>query len=149
MSYVDDSLIPNEIVILRGAIHWSVYASGMSVVGLGVIVALGYLPVGGLLIAVGMMMLVVAWWRASSIELAVTNLRVIAKVGRIRRDSLELLHNKVESLQVDQTLIGRLFNFGSIVIHGTGGSNQVIPHIAAPMAFRKAALGAIVAVPPT
>ena len=70
-------------------------------------------------------------------ELAITNRRVIAKFGLIQRQTIELKVNKVESLSVNQGVIGRIFNFGSIVVVGTGGSNAPIPYIANPMNFRQ------------
>ena len=65
-----------------------------------------------------------------------TNQRVIAKVGLIRRNTVELRIDKVESLGIHQGILGRIFNYGSIVIKGTGGTNTPIPNIKAPMQFR-------------
>jgi uncharacterized membrane protein YdbT with pleckstrin-like domain len=143
MSYVDSNLMPNETVISRGMIHWSIYIPGALIVLFGLLVAFVSFAGGAFFLVVGGIILLLAWLRASSTELAVTNKRVIAKVGFIRRNTLELLHNKVESMRVDQSPLGRMLDFGTIVIHGTGATNQLIPRIAAPMDFRRAALTAI------
>lgn len=70
-------------------------------------------------------------------EFAVTDKRIIGKVGIIRRSSLELLLNKVESIGVSQGLMGRLFDYGTLVISGSGGTHQTIPFIAKPMKLKQ------------
>jgi len=79
----------------------------------------------------------VQWVKSRTSEFAVTNKRVIIKVGLIRRDTLELLLNKVESIGVDQTVTGRIVGYGSIVVVGTGGTRETFRNIARPLDFRK------------
>ncbi len=67
-----------------------------------------------------------AWFRRWTTEIAVTDRRVILKHGFIRRATMEMNLAKVESIDVDQTLTGRLFNYGNVTIRGTGSSNS--PH---------------------
>jgi uncharacterized membrane protein YdbT with pleckstrin-like domain len=45
---------------------------------------------------------------------------VIAKFGFISRSTVELNIHKIESIQVDQGIFGRLFNFSSIIVAGAG-----------------------------
>lgn len=78
-----------------------------------------------------------AWINRSTSEFAVTNRRVIVKVGWIRRRSLETLLMKVEGIQVEQSILGRILNYGTITITGTGGSREVFDRIAAPLEFRR------------
>ena len=85
----------------------------------------------------GGLFILIAFLNVVTTELAITNRRVIAKFGLIQRQTIELKVNKVESLSVNQGIIGRVFNFGSIVVVGTGGSNAPIPYIANPMNFRQ------------
>ncbi|HHM12059.1 MAG TPA: PH domain-containing protein, partial [Planctomycetaceae bacterium] len=70
-------------------------------------------------------------------ECVLTDRRVLAKTGLISRESIELLLTKVEGLQVKQGLLGRIFNFGSVIITGTGGSTSPFSGIAQPLDFRK------------
>lgn len=70
-------------------------------------------------------------------ELAITNKRVIAKFGLIRRDTIEMNISKVESIQVDQGILGRIFNFGSILVAGAGDPKAPIPGISEPLKFRR------------
>ncbi|MEO8959146.1 MAG: PH domain-containing protein [Rudaea sp.] len=100
------------------------------------LIALGLvlLPVLGL----GLIFLIMAYVRYKSTELAVTTKRVIVKHGFIRRQTIEINMNKVESIQVDQGVLGRVFDFGTLIIAGTGTSHAPITGVCAPMAFRKA-----------
>ena len=70
-------------------------------------------------------------------EFALTNKRIIAKTGIIRRRSLELFLQKVESIGVDQPILGRLLDYGTIVVTGTGGTKEPFHNIASPMELRK------------
>lgn len=124
-SYVDQSLTRNESVISRAQTSWIPTI-------IPVIIGILLLPFYGL----GLLIIIPVLLRVWSTELALTNQRVIAKVGFIRRNTVELRIDKVESLGIHQGILGRIFNYGSIVIKGTGGTNTPIPNIKAPMQFR-------------
>jgi len=72
-----------------------------------------------------------------SSEFAITNKRVVIKVGFINRKTLEMLLTKVETIRVDQSILGRMLNFGTIVVTGTGGTNEPFTSIANPLEFRR------------
>ena len=74
--------------------------------------------------------------RANS-EFAVTNKRVLIKTGWIRRHSLETLLSKIEGIRVEQDVLGRMWDYGTIVVSGTGGSKEPFRRIASPMQFRR------------
>ena len=86
---------------------------------------------------IGIVFLLIAFINVWTTELAITNRRIIAKTGLIRRNTIELKVTRVESLGVDQGILGRIFNFGSIIVKGIGGSNAPIPYIAKPLEFRQ------------
>ena len=125
MSYIDDSLIPGETVLHRARVSWW---SQLGHVVLGIVL---------LVVVVGIFFLVAAWIRVRSTELAITNKRVIAKFGFIKRDTVEINLSKVEAVRVEQGFWGRMLNFGTILITGTGGSIEPIPNIADPLVFRR------------
>lgn len=77
----------------------------------------------------------IAYWTS---EFAVTNKRVIMKVGLVARRVLELNLHKIESVNVDQSLLGRILGYGTITVIGTGGTRETFDRIANPLAFRKA-----------
>jgi uncharacterized membrane protein YdbT with pleckstrin-like domain len=125
MSYIDDSLVPGETVLHRARVSWWSQA-GLVVLGVLLLVAV-----------VGLFFLLAAWIKVHSTELAITNRRVIAKFGFIKRDTVEINLEKVEALRVEQGFWGRILNFGTILMTGTGGSIEPIPNIADPLVFRR------------
>jgi len=126
-SYIDDNLIQGERVLHRGRISlWSL--------SLPIFIGLLLLPLFG----AGLLVWLWVYIRYRSTELAVTNKRVVAKFGFISRQTMEMNINKVESMQVNQSMLGRVFNFGSLVISGTGTSQEPIPGISKPLEFRRA-----------
>ena len=126
-SYIEGALVKDEQVVHEGHISlWSLW----HLIALGVVL----LPVFGL----GLIFLVIAYVRYKSVELAVTTKRLIVKHGFVRRQTVEINLNRVESIQVEQGLLGRLFNFGTLIVAGTGTSHAPLTGIAEPMGFRKA-----------
>jgi len=146
MGYVEDNLMPGEEVTYRAHLHWVIYLRAIliALLGLALTVAGFSRSDFSVLVYLGAAVLVVAavvwfvqWVKSRTSEFAVTNKRVIIKVGLIRRDTLELLLNKVESIGVDQTVTGRIVGYGSIVVVGTGGTRETFRNIARPLDFRK------------
>lgn len=70
-------------------------------------------------------------------EYAITNKRIIVKVGFISRRTLEMNLQKIESIGVDQGILGRILNYGSVAVIGSGGTKELFGNIAAPLEFRK------------
>ena len=95
-------------------------------------------PVGLIFAVLGLIVILVALIRRNSTELAVTNRRVIAKFGFIKRSTIELNLAKVESIRVEQSVGGRLFGYGSVIVTGTGSTMDPIPYVADPIKFRQA-----------
>ena len=129
-SYVEQALTRGESVLHLGRTSWWSLSGYLF---FGVVL----LPVG-----VGLILLALAWVKQRSTELAVTNKRVITKFGFIQRDTVELNIQKVESVQVQQGIMGRMLDFGTIVIAGGGNPQAPVPGISDPMGFRRAFLEA-------
>lgn len=89
-------------------------------------------------LAMALIAAIPAFIRRSSSEFAVTNKRVVVKVGFLRRHSTEILLRQVEGITVDQGILGRIFGYGTIVVEGTGSDRTPYSGIAAPMKFRLA-----------
>ncbi|MEW7991068.1 MAG: PH domain-containing protein [Candidatus Thiodiazotropha sp.] len=89
------------------------------------------------LFGIGLIFWIVAVLRYMTTELAITNKKIIAKFGFIKRDTIELLLSKAESVQVNQSILGRMFNYGSVVVPGAGNPQAPVPGIASPIEFRK------------
>jgi len=138
VGYIDDSLLPGEHIVYRARLHPIIFAPATAVVVLGIVIALAYSQSVGLVIGViGVFMGAVALVRYNASEFAVTNRRVIFKVGALGRRSLEVELNRVEGIDVEQSAFGRLFDYGTIGVRGIGGTEESFPAIAAPLAFRK------------
>ncbi len=78
-------------------------------------------------------------------EFAVTNMRVVAKTGFVRRSTAETLLSKIEAIGVDQRLVGRMLGFGTVQITGTGGTRETFKKIARPLELRRQIQSQIVA----
>lgn len=125
-SYVESVLSSGETVEHEAKISvWSMLP----------LIILGVLTVP--LYGFGLIFLLVAFIRYKTTELAVTNKKIIAKFGFIRRDTIELLLHKVESIQVKQSLFGRILNYGSIIVSGAGNPQAPVPGISNPVEFRR------------
>lgn len=142
MGYVDNHLLPGEEVVHRGHLHKIVYVVPVLVASVFMagsalaFLAQNYpLAVGGLMAS----LVPLTWGQIlyTSSEFAVTNKRVIIKVGFIKRRTLETLLNKVEGIEVNQSVFARIVNFGTIAVTGTGGTREEFRNIAAPLEFRR------------
>jgi uncharacterized membrane protein YdbT with pleckstrin-like domain len=138
-NYIESNLIAGEQIVYQTRIHPIVFLPpvGMILAGIGFGLALS--PAGGLAVLVmGVAMAAGAWIRQWASEFAVTNKRVIVKVGFISRRTIEINLSQVESVEVDQDIFGRLFNYGTITVSGTGGTREPFDLIDDPLAFRRA-----------
>jgi uncharacterized membrane protein YdbT with pleckstrin-like domain len=151
MSYVERVLQPGEQVRHLSSIHWIVYWPGVAVALLAVAafwfsekrLLTGVWLYTGYALALGAVVLLVQEWFQSWItEIAVTNRRVIHKKGLIRRQTNEMNTDKVESVQVDQTFLGRMFDYGNVKILGTGEGFETLRTIASPLKLRNSITGA-------
>ena len=139
VSYVDSVLQPGETVRYRGDIHWKVYAPGLLLLVVGLL-CFGAGPWGvilGVLVLIGAAgFLAWGWFERATTEIAVTNRRIIYKKGFIQRRTIEMNMDKVESVDVNQSVLGRLLDYGDIIVRGTGASLEPFRGIGAPLDFR-------------
>jgi uncharacterized membrane protein YdbT with pleckstrin-like domain len=144
MSYIDGNLLAGEQVVYRTRLHWLLFM--MPVLFTAIIL----LPIAWLLakgtwnhyawipLALGLVILLATYIKRQSSDFAVTNKRVMMKVGVFSTRSIELVLNKVEAIAVNQSLMGRIFGYGDIVVTGSGGTKEAFSHIQGPLAFRRA-----------
>jgi len=164
MSYIQDNLTPNEKVLFFARVHPAVFLpsivlfvttiaifiysltlvvqvntpgspppqiSGRAIAGSFILCISGFLFLYSILL--GLQAIIIIF----TTEFAVTNKRVIAKTGFIRRHTLEILLPKVESVAVHQNILGRLLNFGTVTVTGTGGTKESFRAIVEPIAVRR------------
>lgn len=135
VGYTESTLVPGEAVVYRSRLHWSLF---WGPVGWGLVIA--FLTAGiGLLVVVPWWLLTCAQWASS--EFVVTTERVVLKTGVLKRRTLEMVLRRVETVSVDQGYLGRLNNYGTVLLVGTGGSRERFPGIARPLDFREAVMG--------
>ena len=134
MSYIEKNLLNGENILYSGKMHWVVFLWPIIWLIIGLMLLDSF---GGLLILIAFGTGMASLINYTTSEFGVTNKRVIVKVGFIRRNSLEVLLNKVEGIQVNQGILGRILGYGSITVTGTGGTKDPFHKIAAPLEFRK------------
>ncbi len=146
--YIDEILQPGEKVLYSTNAHWVFYWRAI----LAWIVALVLLILSRATITEGIILLclsasavvalaalywtVTAWFHRWTTETDVTNLRVVHKTGFIRRRTFEISLDKVESVDVNQSILGRILNYGDVTILGVGEGKTTISSIASPLVFR-------------
>lgn len=152
MGYVEKVLLPGERVIYTTGLHWLVYGRAFVLLAIAAVLAifsvanlddpnLTAIAMGGLALAafvalLGLLSFIAAAIRRSTTELAVTDQRVILKRGVIARHTIEMNRSKVESVDVDQSVLGRIFGYGTVLVRGTGGSLEPMQSISDPLRFR-------------
>jgi hypothetical protein len=138
MGFVEKNLLPNEQITYRANLHWIIYLVPVIVILAAIALALASYGIAAIAVgAIGLLLMVPPWIKSSSSEFAITNKRVVIKVGLVRRHSLELLLQKVEGIGVDQGIIGRILGYGTIIVSGVGGTKEAFPRISNPLEFRR------------
>ena len=152
MSYLDDHLLTGERIVYRARLHWTIFLTAIIVVVLGIalgillqVVEPAYSLAGAALAGVGLLLAIGPAVRYISSEFAVTDKRVLGKLGFIERESKETLLSKVEAIAIDQGVIGRILGFGTVTITGTGGTQESFPRISEPLEFRRQIQSQIIA----
>ncbi|MGI8527488.1 MAG: PH domain-containing protein [Pseudolabrys sp.] len=145
MRYIEGILQPGESIVHTSKIHWIIYIPAIGILLLALLAltqaadssagAIWLLVSSGCAV-VGGIWLFMAWFKRWTTEIDVTNRRIVYKRGFIRRHTVEMNMDKVESVDVDQSLFGRLLNYGDITIRGTGIGLEPLCGIAAPLDFR-------------
>jgi membrane protein YdbS with pleckstrin-like domain len=152
MASLDDQLLSGERIVYRTRPHWIMFGGPLVVALLGLILGItlqltmqDYWYAGAALVAVALLLAVPPAVRYLSSDFAVTDKRVLARMGILHRQSLETLLSKIEGLGVEQNVWGRLLGFGTITLTGTGGTRESIAGIPRPLEFRRQVQAQIVA----
>jgi uncharacterized membrane protein YdbT with pleckstrin-like domain len=150
--YIDQILQPGEKVLYSTNAHWIFYfpaiVAWIATLVLLILSVTVATAVHSLVLACWAMAAVIAiaalywtmtgWFHRLTTETDVTDRRVVHKTGFIKRRTFEIALDKIESVDVDQTILGRVLNYGNVTIKGVGEGRQRISTIASPLAFRSA-----------
>jgi|SRR5579859_6204056 len=147
MGYIEQNLVPGETVLYKTRLHWIVLVRPLfvglllGVMGLAFVVG-GYkagakdfggmIFLGLLLFAGAAVSVVGGLLRKNSTEVAVSNRRVLIKTGFISRKTIEVTLSKVESIGVNQSALGGMLGYGTVIVRGTGGTLESFSRIAHP-----------------
>ena len=145
-AYTAATLQPNERPLHQTTIHWMALSGSVigATLSLIVIVPIAIFAAwrdfywAWLLLVLPAGILLAAVVTVKTSELVITDRRVLIKVGFIQRRTFEMFISKIESVAVYQSMLGRLFDYGTVEIRGTGGSSESFATIAAPLPFRDA-----------
>jgi uncharacterized membrane protein YdbT with pleckstrin-like domain len=146
--YIDEILQPDEKVLYSTNAHWVFYLPAIFawILALALFIlsrrattdglTLLYL-IGAAAIALAALYWTLrAWFHRWTTETDVTNRRVVHKTGFIKRRTFEISLDKVESVDVNQSIMGRIFDYGDVTIKGVGEGRETISTIASPLVFR-------------
>ena len=149
MSYAARVLQPGETIVYEARIHWIVYLGGIDCVIAAVPLAiaavvmdndtlrLGLMGAAVIVLVLGLFQMLRAWFKVAGTEITVTSLRVIYKRGLISRNTLEMNLDKVESVFVQQSILGRMLDFGTVIIRGVGAGLEPVDNIGAPLELHR------------
>jgi uncharacterized membrane protein YdbT with pleckstrin-like domain len=148
--YIDDILQPGEKVLYSTNAHWIFFLPAILLWtgAVALFVASGLIPAGPMVLVCWSLAVIVAiaalyktataWFHRWTTETDVTNFRVVHKTGFVKRQTFEMSVDKVESVDVDQSILGRIFNYGNVSVLGVGEGGKTLNTIASPLAFRNA-----------
>jgi uncharacterized membrane protein YdbT with pleckstrin-like domain len=143
VSYINENLITGETIVYRTGLHWIVLLGPGVLCGICILLGTFFLIGGGgwwpvlLTWVFGALVIGGAIIKRNATEMAVTNKRVVVKVGFLQRKTIELFLSKVESVGVEQGLFERMIGCGSIVVRGTGGTHEPFKMVRSPLEFRR------------
>jgi uncharacterized membrane protein YdbT with pleckstrin-like domain len=149
--YIDEILQPGEKVLYSTNAHWIFY---LPAIGAWIVVAILLIlsaittampalvllcwAAAAVVAIVALYLTIKGWFHRFTTETDVTNMRVVHKTGFIKRRSFEMALDKIESVDVDQSILGRMLNYGDVTVNGVGEGREKIRTIASPLAFRSA-----------
>src|SRR6267154_5772141 len=154
MSYVEKHLIEGETIIYETRLHWVVLIGPVllgllfGLTGLGMLAFAApvtadksvahesMMAVGAIFLVVALIFVARGMLVRSATEMTVTNKRVFVKAGLAARRTIELLLSRVETIGVEESVMGRMLGYGTVIIHGTGGTPEIFNKMAHPLEFR-------------
>ena len=142
MGYIESNLSSGEVVEKRAQNHWMYFATFKNICLFLYILFYLLAPSVTSPAARGLAIVCLVWLAISLLsirarEMVITNKRVVMKWGLLSRKVHELVLNKIETVNVDQSILGRVFGYGTLVIVGSGGTKTPFQYVSDPFEFRK------------
>ncbi len=164
MSYVKKTLNCDEHIVHIASLHWIIFLPGMFMTCAGAALSFYSYDIAGYALSnmtfaavagkiasgialaftlFGFVLLLAAFVRQASTELAITDQRIIAKYGFISRSTYEIMVNRITGVNFDQTIIGRILGYGTILVHGAGGDVSPFHGVSEPQIFQESLMNVL------
>jgi uncharacterized membrane protein YdbT with pleckstrin-like domain len=154
LGYVEQHLIPGESIQYQTKLHWIVMVGHLTsavffaLLSVLILMARWAAPKSSssakpmylaslFCLAIAAALTAVASFKRRATEMAVTNKRIIAKTGLAERRTIELLLSRVEGIAVEESPLGRILGYGTVIVRGIGGTPEVFQNIQHPLKFRE------------
>ncbi len=161
-SYVNKIILPDEKIVFVAYLHWVIYTQGLLITIFGGLLGFYSANIVGIMfgnggqniahivsgialviVFIGVFLLLGAYIKQSATELVLTDKRIIAKYGVISRATFEIMANRITGANFDQSIMGRMLGYGTILVHGAGGEISPIDEVADPQMFHRALVSVI------
>ena len=149
MGYAEKVLQPGEQIVYRAQLHWIVFAGAILTAGATILLLIVSIAAPdpharaalfGAAVLVALLagvQALAAWLKRRTTEILVTNRRIILKQGVLTLSTIEMNIDKVESVQVHQDLLGRVLDFGTLIVRGVGAGLEPVRNVARPLDFHR------------
>ncbi|OGV26816.1 MAG: hypothetical protein A3F18_02535 [Legionellales bacterium RIFCSPHIGHO2_12_FULL_37_14] len=129
----------DQEILFYGKLHWIIFLWPIVVFILGILLLQQpiLINVGYLFTSFGIIWFIVTYVTYYFSSIVVKKSQIILATGILVRQYADIPINKIESVDIRQPIIGSIFNYGSIVIRGTGGTVYGINNLHHPLTCRR------------
>jgi len=142
-SFIEGSLLPNETIISITKKHWGIIIKSLFFVFIGIVLlictsnTIFFIIISFLVLLYGIFSAIKAWLTKITTEYALTNIRIICKLGILKTVSRGINLDMIESIGIIQSFLGRILNYGTLVIRAKGSTVNRYNYIENPLEYKK------------
>ena len=132
--------MPNNQIVYQSHLHWVIFLWPVVFMVAAVYVGLNFEAINTIALffaVMGLAWFLMVWMTYQFSSLTIKQKQVILRTGFFIRETTDIPFNKIESIDIRQTLLGSMFKYGSLVITGTGGTKQLIHYLNRPLTCRR------------
>jgi uncharacterized membrane protein YdbT with pleckstrin-like domain len=133
----DVTLMPDEEIVKVGQFHPGIYWKGVAVFALAIVLLIRVFNLGVFILLVAGVMLALAYLTKHYLLLILTNRRLLIRTGILRMDTVQLSLERVESVELERTIMGQFLGYAAVVVTGTGSRVMAVPFVEEPQKFRQ------------
>ncbi len=127
-------------VIYLTRLHWVIFFWPITVLFLGMVLlfAISQLWAVSLIIVVmGLLWIGITWVTYYFSSITIKQKQVILRTGILVRQTVDIPLNKIETIDIRQSILGSIFRYGALVITGTGGTRHLVNYLYRPLTCRR------------